>query len=137
MRTDAEHLQSLSPEDHARLAHHVMRRQANLSLRVALVFIVLIFGIPLFNYYAPDLANHPFHGFTVSWFVLGVLFFPITWALSTYFVSQSDKIEGECTDWRAILGIEAGEPLEPAGVEDVKPAFIESDLVDDDTEAGK
>lgn len=116
-----------SPEQHARLAHAVMRRQAALSLRVAMVFVVLIFGLPLVNLFLPDLANAPVLGFTASWLFLGVLFYPITWLLSGYFIRESDRIEAECADWRAVLGEEAGEPLEPEGVGDVHPAFIETD----------
>jgi uncharacterized membrane protein (DUF485 family) len=104
-----------------------MRRQAALSIKVASVFIILLFGLPLVNYFMPALAATPILGFTATWLFLGVLFYPITWALSWYFVQQSDKIEEECSDWRAILGVRAGEPLEPKGVGDVKPAFLGGD----------
>jgi len=127
MRNDPEDIHALSDEEHARLAHTVMRRQAALSLRVAALFIVMVLGLPLVNYYLPKLANTPLLGFTATWLFLGVLFYPITWLLSAYFVRQSDRIEDECKDWRAVLGVEAGEPLEPEGVGEVKPAFIESD----------
>lgn len=120
-----------APEQHARLAHLVMRRQAALSLRVAMVFIVLVFGLPLVNYYLPEIANAPVGGFTATWLFLGILFFPITWFLSAYFVRQSDRIEAECMDWRAVLGEEAGEPLEPEGVGEIHPAFIDDDLPSD------
>lgn len=128
MRHEPPDIHALSDEEHARLAHAVMRRQAALSLRVAAIFIVLIFGIPLVNNFFPELANTPVLGFTATWLFLGVLFFPITWLLSAYFIKQSDRIEDECQDWRAILGAEAHEPLEPEGVGEVKPAFIEEDL---------
>ena len=127
----AEHrrdLHSLTDAEHGRLAHLVMQRQAALSVRVAAIFLVMIFGLPLVNYYLPQLANTPVLGFTATWLFLGVLFFPITWLLSAYFIKASDQIEDECKDWRAVLGIEAGEPLEPEGVGDVHPAFIEDDI---------
>lgn len=121
-------LHSLTDEQHARLAHHVMRRQAALSLQVASVFLAMLFGLPLLNHFAPEFANRNLFGFTLTWFLLGVLFYPITWLLSAYFVRQSDRIEAECSDWRAVLGEEAGEPLEPEGLGEVHPAFIETDL---------
>jgi uncharacterized membrane protein (DUF485 family) len=127
MRDEKHPIHALSEDEHARLAHLVMRRQAALSLRVAAVFLLMVLGLPLVNYYLPALANRPVLGFTASWLFLGVLFFPITWALSAYFIRQTDRIEAECADWRAVLGIEAGEPLEPEGVGEVKPAFIETD----------
>ena len=98
---------ALSAEEHATLAHRVMRRQGALSLRVAAVFAVLVLGLPLVNAYWPDLANAEVGGFTVTWLFLGVLFYPITVALAFYFVRKSDKIEAECTDWRAVLADEA------------------------------
>jgi uncharacterized membrane protein (DUF485 family) len=112
---------------HARLAHAVMRRQAALSIRVAAIFVVLVFGLPLVNLYLPELANARAGAFTWTWLFLGVLFYPITWLLSGYFIRASDRIEAECADWRAVLGEEAGEPLEPGGVGDVKPGFVASD----------
>lgn len=120
-------LHSLTEEQHSRLAHLVMRRQAALSLRVALVFVVLVFGLPLVNYYLPEIANKNVGGFTLSWLFLGVLFFPITWALSAYFIKESNRIEDECADWREVLGVEAGEPIVDDPDSDIHPAFIESD----------
>lgn len=115
------------PEQHARLAHVVMRRQAALSLRVAAVFLAMVLGLPLVNHFLPGVANAPLGGFTRTWLFLGVLFFPITWLLSAYFIRASDRIEAECRDWRALLGNEAGEPLEPQGVGEVRPAFVATD----------
>lgn len=134
MQDHPHDIHALSDEEHARLAHAVMRRQAALSVRVAALFILMVLGLPLVNYYLPGLANIPVLGFTATWLFLGVLFYPITWLLSAYFVRQSDRIEAECADWRAVLGVEAGEPLEPEGVGEVKPAFIESDEASDPTE---
>jgi uncharacterized membrane protein (DUF485 family) len=126
----AESAQSqIPPESHADLAHAVMRRQAALSIRVAAIFLAMLFGLPLFNYLLPGFANLPIFGFTATWLFLGVMFYPITWVLSWYFIRESDRIESECSDWRAVLGIEAGEPLEPQGIGEIKPAFIETDEI--------
>ncbi len=123
----APHPSQLSSADHERLAHAVMRRQSALSLRVAGVFVVIIFGVPLFNHYLPDLAATPILGFTLTWLFLGVLFFPLTWLLSAYFIRESNRIEEDCADWRTVLGVEAGELLEPEGIGEVRPAFIEDE----------
>ncbi len=106
MRATTVH--DLSPDELARLADRLMRRQAALSLRVAAVFAVLILGLPLVNAYLPDLADARVGGFPASWLFLGVLFYPITVALSFYFVRHSDRIEAESADWRAVLDDGAG-----------------------------
>ena len=102
-------LRDLSEADQARLARAVMRRQAGLSLRVAAVFLVLILGLPLLNAVWPEAMNDPWvGGFTPTWLFLAVLFYPITVALSFYFVGASDRIEASCSDWEATLDAEAG-----------------------------
>ncbi|HLK58903.1 MAG TPA: hypothetical protein VKU00_20180 [Chthonomonadaceae bacterium] len=90
----------LPPEEHGRLAKAVMRRQAALSLRVAVIFLLLLIGLPLFNLYGASIANTRIFGMSATWLFLGILFFPITWLLSAYFVRESDRIEGESARWR-------------------------------------
>lgn len=80
----------------ARLAQIVIRRQAALSIRVAAVFMIIIFGLPLVNWLQPQIASRNVGGFTLTWLILGVLFYPITWLLSGYFIRASDRIEAEC-----------------------------------------
>jgi uncharacterized membrane protein (DUF485 family) len=121
MRPTHPDLHSLTPEEHARLARHVMHEQAALSLKVALVFVILVFGLPLVNNFLPDLANTRILGFTATWLFLGVLFFPITWALSAFFIRESNRIEEECADWRSFLGLTA------EGTDSVQPAFIDEE----------
>ncbi len=77
----------------AELAARLMRRQAALSIRVALVFVLLLIGLPLANLYLPQLMGTRVMGFTFTWLLLGILFYPITWFLSAYFVRRSDEIE--------------------------------------------
>ena len=127
MLKNSPHLSQLSSADHERLAHAVMRRQSALSLRVASVFVVVIFGVPLFNHFLPEIAATPIFGFTATWLFLGVLFFPLACFLAAYFIRESNRIEEECSDWRTVLGVEAGEPLEPEGIGEVRPAFIKDE----------
>jgi uncharacterized membrane protein (DUF485 family) len=71
----------------------IMQRQARLSLGVAAIFLVLVLGLPLVNAFAPGLAQARIAGFTATWLFLGVLFYPITWLLSGYFVRASEEVE--------------------------------------------
>jgi len=71
----------------------VMWRQARLSVSVAAIFIALLILIPLLNLFAADFAATPVLGFTLTWLLLGVAFYPITWALSAFFVKRSDVLE--------------------------------------------
>lgn len=91
MRNDAE----LTPEEARHLASRLMREQAVLGLRVAAVFVVLLLGMPLANLYLPEVAGSKMLGFTFTWLLLGVIFYPITWFLSVYFVRESDRIEAK------------------------------------------
>jgi uncharacterized membrane protein (DUF485 family) len=73
----------------------IMRRQARLSVGVALIFLVLVLGLPVVNHYLPGLAQSRIAGFTATWLFLGLLFYPITWLLSAYFVRASEEVEHE------------------------------------------
>jgi uncharacterized membrane protein (DUF485 family) len=77
------------------LTKKMMGRQLRLSLRVAVVFVLILVGLPLINLYLPDLATTNIAGFTLSWLVLGVLFYPLTWVLSFWFVRDSERLEDE------------------------------------------
>jgi uncharacterized membrane protein (DUF485 family) len=77
------------------LLRAIMRRQARLSLGVAAIFLALVLGLPLVNEYVPALAQQPVAGFSATWLVLGLLFYPITWLLSAYFVRASEEVEQE------------------------------------------
>ena len=85
----------LTADQQARLVQAVMRKQLALSIRVGMVFFVLIFGLPLFNWLAPQAANGRIGGFTFTWLFLAVLFYPLTWLLSGYFIRESDRLEAE------------------------------------------
>ncbi len=74
---------------------------------MAAAFLALILALPLLNALAPEVMNDPWlGGFTPTWLLLGVLFYPITVGLSFYFVAASDRIEASCADWRATLAAE-------------------------------
>jgi uncharacterized membrane protein (DUF485 family) len=81
--------------DDGQLAARLMRQQAALGVRVAAVFLVLVLGLPVLTALAPEFTQTPVLGFPLSWFLLGLFFYPITWGLSAYFVRASEKLEAE------------------------------------------
>jgi uncharacterized membrane protein (DUF485 family) len=73
--------------------HSLMRRQLKLSIACAATFLVALLGLPLLNYYVPDLMARRIFGFTLSWFILGIAFFPFVWIISYYFIKRSIALE--------------------------------------------
>lgn len=73
--------------------HTLMRRQLRLSCACAAAFLVVLFGLPLANYFAPGLMATRVAGFTLTWLVLGVLFFPAVWVISFLFIRRSIALE--------------------------------------------
>jgi uncharacterized membrane protein (DUF485 family) len=71
----------------------LMRRQLSLSISCAVAFLVALIGLPLLNYFAPELMATRVAGFTLSWLVLGVLFFPFVWIISWIFIKRSIALE--------------------------------------------
>lgn len=96
----------LPPERREALVRAVMRRQALLGAGVSVVFLVLILGLPLVNWLAPQVANAPAPGgFTWTWLIVAVLFYPVTMLLSAYFVRASERVEADLVvEGRALLG---------------------------------
>lgn len=73
----------------------LMRRQLALSVACALFFLVGLLGLPLANYFAPGFMAARVGGFTLSWLILGVLFFPYVWVISYVFIRRSLKLEAD------------------------------------------
>lgn len=71
----------------------LMKRQLKLSIACASAFLLLLLGLPLMNYFAPELMARRVGGFTLSWLVLGVLFFPYVWIIAKWFISRSMALE--------------------------------------------
>jgi|SRR5579872_4405848 len=71
----------------------LMRRQLRLSIACAAVFLVALLGLPLANYYLPDLMARRVAGFTLTWLILGVLFFPLVWVIAWVFIKRSIALE--------------------------------------------
>ena len=73
--------------------HLLMRRQLQLSIACALGFLVVLLGLPLLNYFFPELMAKRIFGFTLTWFVLGIAFFPFVWAIAYLFIKRSIALE--------------------------------------------
>ncbi len=73
----------------------LMRRQLRLSIASAAAFLVALLGMPLLNYFAPTFMATRVGGFTLSWLILGVLFFPFVWIISWIFIQRSIALEDE------------------------------------------
>ncbi len=75
--------------------HTLMRRQLKLSILCAAAFLVMLLGVPLANYFAPQLMATRVAGFTLSWLLVGVLSFPAVWIISFYFIRKSIWLEND------------------------------------------
>jgi uncharacterized membrane protein (DUF485 family) len=75
--------------------HTLMRRQLKLSIACAAMFVIALFGLPLANYFLPELMATRVFGFTLTWFILGVAFFPYVWIISAVFIKKSIALEND------------------------------------------
>ena len=71
----------------------LMRKQVRLSVACAATFLVALLGLPLLNYFFPGLMATRIFGFTLTWFLLGVLFFPLVWGIAWLFIRRSIALE--------------------------------------------
>ena len=71
----------------------LMGRQLKLSLACGAVFLVALLGLPLANYFFPEFMARRVFGFTLSWLILGVLFFPLVWIIAAVFIRRSIALE--------------------------------------------
>ena len=71
----------------------LMRRQLGLSIACAATFLVALLGLPLLNYFAPAFMATRVAGFTLTWLIIGVLFFPYVWIISFVFIKRSIALE--------------------------------------------
>ena len=71
----------------------LMRRQLRLSITCGATFVIALLALPLANYFMPELMATRVFGFTLTWFVAGILFFPFVWVISWVFIQRSTKLE--------------------------------------------
>ena len=73
--------------------HMLMRRQLRLSIACAATFLAALLGLPLLNYFFPEAMAKRVFGFTLTWLILGVIFFPFVWAIAWVFIRRSIALE--------------------------------------------
>lgn len=73
--------------------HGLMKRQLRLSIACAAAFLLVLLGLPMANYFAPGFMAQRVGGFTLTWLVLGVLFFPFVWIIARIFITRSMALE--------------------------------------------
>ena len=61
-------------------------------LSIVAVAVALV-ALPLLNYWQPELMARRVGGFTLTWLILGVLFFPFVWVISYVFIRRSIALE--------------------------------------------
>lgn len=71
----------------------LMKRQLKLSIACAAAFLLLLFGLPVMNYLAPEFMARRVGGFTLTWLTLGVLFYPYVWIIAKWFIVRSIALE--------------------------------------------
>jgi uncharacterized membrane protein (DUF485 family) len=71
----------------------LLKRQLKLSVSCASVFALMLFCLPLANYFLPDLMAQRIGGFTLSWLILGVACFPCVWIIAWVFIKRSISLE--------------------------------------------
>lgn len=83
----------------------LMRRQLILSISCAAVFLLALLGLPLLNYFCPEIMARRIGGFTTTWLLLGVFFFPLSWVIAFVFIKRSIAMEaGEVAKVNKIKG---------------------------------
>jgi len=83
----------------------LMRRQLRLSIACVVAFLSVLFGLPVLNYLSPELMGRRVFGFTLTWLILGVCFFPAVWAIAWIFIRRSIALEEQ--EWREVASRES------------------------------
>ena len=61
----------------------------------AAAFLVALLGLPLANYFWPEFMAQRIFGFTLTWLLLGIGFFPLVWLIAWIFIRRSIALEKE------------------------------------------
>ncbi|MBO0842968.1 MAG: hypothetical protein J2O46_07260 [Nocardioides sp.] len=72
----------------------LMRAQLALALRILLVLVIGLGGLPLLFWLFPGLAGVGVLGIPLPWLLLGILIYPFLLALGAWFVRRAERNEG-------------------------------------------
>jgi len=87
-------VQPQKPDIHSEsFLHSLMRKQLRLSILCASAFLLGLLGLPLANYFFPEVMAKRVFGFTLTWLILGVAFFPAVWLIAWAFIKRSIALE--------------------------------------------
>ena len=64
-----------------------------LSVACAAAFLIALLGLPLANYFWPEIMARRIFGFTLTWLLLGIAFFPFVWVIAWLFIKRSIALE--------------------------------------------
>lgn len=73
----------------------LIRRQQRLSLGVAGLFLMPLFGLPVGNLFASLLTDLRVFGLPLTWVLLTVLIYPYLWILAAYYLAAAGTLEDE------------------------------------------
>ena len=70
-----------------------MRKQLRLSITCGGSFLLILLALPLANYFWPEIMAKRVFGFTLTWLILGIGFFPVVWLIAWLFIRKSIALE--------------------------------------------
>ena len=77
----------------------LIRSQLRLALLLLGVLAIFVGALPLLFAYAPGVRSTEVAGVPLPWVVLGVLVYPVLWALGWFYVHQAERIEEAFSDF--------------------------------------
>jgi Protein of unknown function, DUF485 len=76
----------------------LIRSQLRLALLLLGTLGLFVAGLPLLFALAPGIRETEIAGVPLPWVVLGVLVYPVLWALGWFYVHQAERIEHDFSD---------------------------------------
>lgn len=81
------------------LVRGLIRAQLGLALRLSLLVVVLLGGLPLLFAVVPALASVEVVGLRLPWLLLGLLAYPFLYVVARVYVRQAERNEQDFADF--------------------------------------